>query len=116
MAPAKIDLDIWKGQTFHKEFIWKDSTGMPVDLSFCTARMQIRPTKMASTVVVELTTENQGITLVPAEGRIVLDISAEDSAAIKVLVGEYDLEIVRHSGQVRRLFEGKVRFHNEVTR
>lgn len=115
MKPLQYDLEIWKGQTFEKEFLWLDSTSQPVDLSQATAKMQVRPTAMSSTVITELSTENGMIALNTPPGAIKLLIPADTSSAILQTRGEYDLEIYLPNLK-RRFAEGKVVLHNEVTR
>lgn len=117
-APGKINLTIYQGATFRNLSTWKagDPTPTPVDLTGCTARMQIRQTVAASTAYATLTTENGGIILGDDAGTVEIYISDEDTAAYSWTTGFYDLEIEFPSGEVRRLIEGKVTVKPEVTR
>lgn len=116
MKPVELDLDIWQGQTFKKSIVWKDASGVPLDLTGFKARMHIRVATKAATVLIELTTENNRIKLNEAPGRIDLVIEAAQSTPIQVPTGVYDLELESPSGEVRRLVQGKITFHPEVTR
>jgi hypothetical protein len=116
MEPIKYDLDIWQGQTFERSLVWKDETNTPVDLTGFTARMHIRVAVRAPTTLIELTTENDRITFGSLPGQINLLIPADVSTPIVVSDGVYDLELVSPTNIVRRLMEGKVSFHPEVTR
>ena len=64
-TPAKLKLTIYQGATFRKRLTWKGPlpAQTPIDLTGCTARMQVRPEVESSTVLLELTTANGGITL-----------------------------------------------------
>lgn len=116
-----VDRSIMQGATFLWSFTWKtapdeDSAKTPVDLTGCTARMQVRAKIGASEVLLSLTTENGGIALGGTAGTIDLLIDDETTAAITWTSGVYDLEIVHPGGQVRRLMYGSVVVSQEVTR
>lgn len=138
-TPGKVKLTIYQGSTFRKTVTWKvwpypievrngvayqASTGsvapqadlVPVDLTGCTARMHIRAKLADATTLMELTTENGGITIGGTTGEIVLFVSDEDSSAEDWKSGVYDLEIVHPSGDVTRLIEGSISLVKEVTR
>lgn len=118
--PANIDLTIYQGQTLNKKFKWRtgktvaDST--PVDLTGCTARMQVRERLASDTALLELTTENGGIALGGADGTITMQMSAADTTAIEWRRGVYDLEIEFPDGTVIRRLQGRVTVSQEVTR
>lgn len=116
-----VDRSILQGATFSWSFTWKtapdeDSAKTPVNLTGCTARMQIRSKVESPEVLLSLTTENGGIALGGTAGTIELLIDADDTAAITWTSGVYDLEIVFPGGQVRRLMYGSVVVSPEVTR
>lgn len=116
MRPANYDLEIWQGQTFNFAFVWKDSTGTPINLTGYSGRMHLRPTVMAEVVLIDLSTENGKMNFDHLNGGITLTISAEETAQIKCKNAVYDLEVFNAEGGVRRLMEGKVIIHREVTR
>ena len=113
-----------QGVTFNPILTYRDATGALVDLTGVSARMQVRESYEATTVVLDLTTENGGITLGGALGTIALSICAEDMSAVPVNSGPgtppaafyvYDLELV--AGAVtQRLLQGKFTVTREVTR
>jgi hypothetical protein len=88
----------------------------PVDLTGYTARMQVRASAAATAVLLDLTTENGGITLGGTDGTITCTSSATQTAALTFGTGVYDLELVDGSGVVTRLAEGSVCVSREVTR
>ena len=112
---ATLNLHMVQGETFHLEMIWKDSTSTPVNLTGYTGRMQIRK-KASSDDVLKSLTSGSGITLGTTNGKIEIDMTAsgrseehwKDDAV-------YDFEIVTGS-TVKRLFEGTITMHPEVTR
>jgi hypothetical protein len=118
MCAAKLSspLCIEQGATFKQVFIWKTgSPANPVDLTGYKARMQARKTPPDSTVFVDLTTENGGITL-GADGSIRLYISADDTTEYKWRDGVFDLELIDTLGGITRLIQGAITVSEEVTR
>lgn len=118
MAAAKLKLAIEQGATFRKVLTWKAGTpAVPVDLTGCTARMQIRAEITAATPYVTLTTENGGIALGGVAGTIDILITAVATAAFAWTSGVYDLEIIMSDGiTVHRLAGGAITVSPEVTR
>lgn len=117
MAAAKMNLPvIEKGATYRHTLIWEDATGTPIDMTNCTAKLQIREDIFSPELLCELNTENNGLVIAPLTGRINLFISATDTSALVGFGGAYDLEIYRMNGDTTRLIEGGVAFKPEVTR
>lgn len=118
MQPAHIDLDVYKGSTFVKVIQWK--TGTPpvaVNLTGCTARMQLRKAVNDTTVLDTLTTENGKIVIYePVNGKFKIVIPAVTSTAYTFTSAVYDLEIVFTDGTVTRVIEGCLTAAPEVTR
>lgn len=88
----------------------------PVDLSNYTARMQMRSSAGSDVVLLELTTENGGLTLGGTDGTVSRMIAATATAALAFRTAVYDLELVDGAGNVTRLAEGAVCVDREVTR
>ena len=116
MAAAEYSFEIEQGASFYKRVAWKDSAGVPVDLTSYTARMQVRQSVASPVVLFELTTENGRIVLGGSAGTIELRITAEDTAAIAWRRGKYDLELVAPDASVTRFLFGQVSVSFEVTR
>ena len=117
MAATTLTITIEQGATYSKLITWKTGTpALPIDLTGCTARMQVRAKITSVTPLLELTTENGGIILGGTAGTITLFISAEDTAAFDWDGGAYDLEIEFTDGTVVRRLYGSVSVSPEVTR
>lgn len=114
---ATVTLNLLQGQTFRRTFVLTrkvtDVTSEPLPTIGCTGRMQIRE-KYGEPVLLELTTENDGIVIDPdVEGRVTVFISDEQTDAL----GEtddplkartkfmYDLELSYANGDVLRVME-----------
>ncbi|MDH1476779.1 hypothetical protein N5F13_19960 [Comamonas thiooxydans] len=119
-TPAKVKLLILQGATFRKRLRWSSPSGVPIDLTACTARMQVREEKSSPTVLLSLGTTGAPdtglIVLGGVDGTIDLSVSAEITAAIDWTSGVWDLEIIMSNGDVVRLAEGSVSVSAEVTR
>jgi hypothetical protein len=116
MSAAKVNLSIEKGSTYRNTLYWKDSLNVAINLTGCTARLQVRDTVDTATFTLELTTANGGIIITPLLGQIDLYISAASTTTLIGTGGVYDLEIVFGNGDITRLIEGKVTYKSEVTR
>lgn len=117
MAAGKKNIIVEKGSTFLLNLIWKDSNQVPIDLTGYTARMQVRKSYNTSEKLLDLTTENGGITLGGIAGTISIKGPADQTTAIpdNIKGGVYDLEMVNGS-IVKRLIEGEADIRPEVTR
>ncbi len=89
---------------------------VPVDLTGCTARMQIRSEVESPTVLLELSTANGRIALGGAAGTATLNLDAATTAALNWDSGVWDLEITHPGGEVSRMAEGTASVSPEVTR
>lgn len=120
MPAHKLNLKLDQGATFDKVLTWKTgakaSLAVPVDLTGCTARSQIRAEVESEVVLLELTTENGRIQLGGPTGTIRILIDATTTAAINWESGVYDLEVVFPEGRVDRRLAGSVSVSKEVTR
>ncbi|MBM3204116.1 hypothetical protein FJZ55_09465 [Candidatus Woesearchaeota archaeon] len=119
MSAAKIKFPlIEQGATFKHAFYWFQSDGVtPVDLTACTAKMQIRSVVESTVVILELSTTNGGITITPSTGKIYFEISDEVTATLEPIKNAvYDLEIYHPNGETTRLSQGTVSVSANVTR
>lgn len=114
--PAKLKLTIYQGATFRKRLTWLDSSKAPIDLTGCTARMQVRAEVESPDVLLSLTTENDRITLGGITGTVDLFVTDEDTALIDWAGGVFDIEIGHANGDVTRLAQGSIAVSPEVTR
>ncbi len=114
MIPGKYNIVCPQGSTFHQQFTWIIGD-TPVDLTYYTARMQVREKHTSTVYNLNLTTENGGIVLGGDEGTILVTISATDTSELVPKEYVYDLEL-DSGGEVTRIIEGKFIVTPEVTR
>lgn len=115
-ATFKNPLVIYQGATFRATWTYESPSGTPIDLTGCTARMQVRAKITDPMALVSLTTANGGITLGGAAGTIGLYISDAATAAFTWKGGVWDFELVWPNGDVDRLAQGTITVSPEVTR
>ena len=116
---VQVDMQIDKGSTFRSDLIWLIGTPLtPKDLTGWTARMQLRLDIDDTEILHELTTENGGILIDGANGKISLFISDTDSTAFDWEEAVYGLELIdtQNTNDVRRLTYGVLSAFDEVTR
>ena len=116
MAAGKRDIYIEQGATFRLNLVWKDSLGVPVNLTGYSARMQVRRAYNNPNTLLSLSTATGTISLGGSAGTISIDGQALLTEDMSSRVGVYDLELQSADGTVTRLLEGKVTISPEVTR
>lgn len=119
MEPAKIDLTVYKGSTFYKKFQWKTGDPLlPVDITGCSIRMQVRKTVTSSSILAEFNQANQMLSIIdPIDGTFQLSIPASVSASFGFTSGVFDIEVAYPDNiTVYRLIEGSFTAVPEVTR
>lgn len=124
MSAGTYNIVAEQGATYSKLFTLTNSAGDLIDLTGYTARLHVREAYSGEVKLLELTTENGGITLGGAAGTLALLATATQMAAIVVpdLPGTppkrsavYDLELITGS-TITRLLQGKFDITREVTR
>lgn len=130
MTAAKYNIKIERGADWSRIFTLKNkTTGVPFDLTGCTARMHIREEINDTEIRDSLTTENGRIVLVNRPVDSNLPLGAAVLGGIKIIfpnavstaytdwnTGVYQLELVYPSGIVERRLQGTVELSGEVTR
>ena len=105
MKAGKYDITIEQGAGFSLPMTYT-ADGQAVDLSGCTARMQVREKVGSAVKLIELSTANGGIALGGTAGTITLSMTSAATAVLKFGRAVYDLEIVPSGAEPYRLLEG----------
>jgi len=117
-----MDLVFESGTTWERTIGWKDSAGTLIDTAGYTAKMHIRATVDASTVLLELSTANGLITV----GRVNTGTANEYNLKFSVPPGTtgpvvdfgkgvWDLEVTDATGRLTRLLQGFCWYSPQVT-
>jgi len=115
MKPAIIDLTVYQGSTFNKNFQWLSGTD-PTNLTNCSIRMQVRQSLFGD-VITEFSTSTSGLTITDAVlGKFKLTIAASVSSLFTSNKYIYDIEITFPDSSVYRVIKGSILIDQEVTR
>lgn len=116
MSAGKLDLVIEQGSDYFHQLIWQNvEEGTPIDITGYTAKMQIRPCFGSDDIYEELSTANGKITIVGADGKILLELTNAVTTAYTWVNGVYDLELTSTVSKITRLIEGKVTITKNLT-
>lgn len=109
-SPAREEIYCWESSG------WRELER--VDLTGWAALLVIRRSKDSAAAIITLSSANGDITLGGETGEILLDISADHTAALVAGVGyPFDLKVWSpEGGYVGRLLEGEVTVSGEVSR
>jgi hypothetical protein len=131
MRAGNYNITCEAGATFRRTLeieqpdLGTDPTGQTYEdfsLEGYTARMQVRRTIESTAFLLELTTENGGLTINPADelNQIYIDVAASVTASLannfNTVNAVYDLEIINGDGIVSRMLQGTFIISPEVTR
>lgn len=117
-APAGLyNIVADQGSTFSRTVLWRDPAKKPILLLGYKARMKVREITGLN-VLLELTTENGGISLGETDGNISLYITDEVMETMPEGRHLYDLELVAPSSNkyVYKILRGNFVVRTEVTR
>ncbi|WP_051331768.1 hypothetical protein [Methylocaldum szegediense] len=112
MKPGKFDFELYVGATFREKLECYDETGSLVKLNGYDATLQIRK-RPNQQKLLELTTENGGLTLGGSLGTIEILISSAATLSLKnkFQTGQnfvYDLKLIAPNGDSFPILEGKI--------
>ena len=125
LTNKKYTLEMWQGATFSMTITVNDANANAQNLTGYSARMQLRTSYDAGSATESLSTSNGEITIVAAEGNVILTLAASRTANIPVsltngkppkTVYVYDLELIDNANNVSKLLYGDVNVYGEVTR
>lgn len=110
--PQQIDYDIWQGDTWAPGTITATVSGVGVDFTGYTAKMEIR-NAISNDVAVTLTSPSSGISL-NSSGVITLSMTSTQTNG---LLGEYkyDLQITSTLNVIRTYTFGTITVTNDTT-
>ena len=124
MAAGKYTFTIEQGTTTEFEIEWKDSNGLPVDLTGYNARMQVRSGvggKLYASLSSSRDVDGTGFNMLGSSGNnprtsgsIGVNISAASSSVFTFDEAVYDIELVSGS-RVTRLLEGRIKLSKGIT-
>jgi len=102
----------FRGDTFLRSWVLKDSNGNPIDLTDATARLHLRDAE--GVLVVEATTENGSIVIDEEFGRINLRLDAADMV-LEIATFKFDIELTHANGVVKTLEKNNIQIMEDIT-
>lgn len=115
MTAGIYNATIDQGATWSVVVTYKDSTGVPINLTGYTAAMQVRQQYSSDTAELTLTSPSNGIVITPSTGIVTITMTAVQTAALEEGYYVYDVELT--SGSYKdRLIQGQLTVAPEVTR
>ena len=114
MNPGRFNIRLYQGDTWAIAPKWKIGSTY-VDVAGFTAKMQVRQAVTSSTVIVELTTENGRIAVIPSKGQFQMTLTAAETAELSPGNYIYDLEVVAPGGSETTLLQGGFTVVAQVT-
>lgn len=105
MSCAKYTFVINQGETFYRRIVYKDSNGLPVDLTNYQGRLQLRPTHDSDTIYLTLSSsigsDNSGLNFTPTSASVVLPVT---SGSIGITISAYSSSLLSFTEAVGDLF------------
>lgn len=123
MSATAMPLYIEQGATKTFGFVWSNedpllpgNPGDVIDLTGCTAHMQIRK-RQGDPVLIDVssTGENPGITLGGETGQVLVKLTAAQTTLLTARNALYDMEITMPNGDVHRAVEGSIEVSPNIT-
>jgi hypothetical protein len=117
MAAISFNLVLDQGASHVFAYDWiSQSTGLPLDLTDYSGKMQIRSAPDDEEVLLELSTANGRITMGGVNGEVLLTIEPADTIGIDWSDAWYDLFLTNtNDNSVVRLAKGFVTVLNRIT-
>lgn len=100
--------------TFQVQYVASDEI-TPINLTGCTAKMQVRDTKGGSKLAFTLTSPASGITIDGATGTLTIKITPTQTNKMFYPKSAYDIMIVDTNGNRIKLLEGFMTLSRSVT-
>ena len=107
----RLDLGVKRGETFRKVLLFETDDGEAVDLTGFSGFCQVRPEPES-----EILTAAADVEITPGQGRVILMIRPEVTAALEIGCYAYDFAMSDAEGAVRFYIGGRFSVWPAVTR
>lgn len=115
MALSTYDISADQGSDLDTLITYTDDSAVPVNLTGCSARMQVRQFSGSPNSWLTITSSDS-ITLGGAAGTIRITVSSTALSAVKAGTYVYDIELVDTTNKVLKILSGNFVVNAEVTR
>jgi hypothetical protein len=114
MAGQK-NFEVDQNATFTFIVEYKDNNGSPINLTGCTAKMQVRDTKGGTKLAFTLTTPAGGITIDGPNGKLTVKMTPTQTNKLFYPKSSYDIMITDTNTNKIKLLEGFITLSRSVT-
>ena len=114
MAGQK-NFEVDQNATFSFIVEYKDNTGVPIDLTGSTAKMQVRDTKGGSKLAFSLTSPSGGIVIAPTLGKLTIKMTPTQTNKLFYPKSSYDIMVTDSNANKIKLVEGFITLSRSVT-
>ena len=114
MAGQK-NFEVDQNATFTFIVEYKDNNGLPITLTGCTAKMQVRDTKGGTKLAFTLTTPTGGITIDGPNGKLTVKMTPTQTNKLFYPKSSYDIMITDTNTNKIKLLEGFITLSRSVT-
>jgi hypothetical protein len=101
--------------TFTFEVIYKDNAQTPINLTGCSAKMQVRDTAGGSQLAFTLSSPSAGITIDGSAGKITVKMTPAQTNKLFYPKSSYDLMLTDTNSNRTKLVEGFITLSRSVT-
>lgn len=115
MALSTYDISADQGSDLDTLITYTDNAAAPINLTGCSARMQVRKFSGSSNSRLTLT-NSSGITLGGAAGTIRISVTAAALSTVPAGSYVYDIELVDTAQVVLKIISGQFEVNAEVTK
>ena len=107
--------EVDQNTTFTFVIEYKDSDGVPINLTGASAKMQVRDTKGGSKLAFTLTSPSGGITIDPLLGTITVRMTPTQTNKLFYPKSSYDIMLTDSNAVKTKLVEGFLTLSRSVT-
>ena len=107
--------EVDQNTTFTFTVVYKDNEDNPIDLTGCSAKMQVRDTKGGTKLAFSLTSPIGGITIDGPNGKITVKITPTQTNKLFYPKSAYDLMLTDSNLNKIKLLEGFMTLSRSVT-
>jgi len=112
----KKNWEVDQNTTFTFTVEYKDNSGSPIDITGCTAKMQVRDTKGGSKLAFTLTSPSTGgITVDGPNGKLIVKITPTQTNKLFYPKSSYDIMLTDTNLNKIKLLEGFMTLSRSVT-
>jgi hypothetical protein len=114
MANQK-NFEVDQNTTFMFTIDYKDNDGDPINLTDCSAKMQVRDTKGGSKLAFTLTSPVGGISIDEAAGRLTIRMTPTQTNKLFFPKSSYDIMLTDSNLNKTKILEGFLTLNRSVT-